>query len=143
MEHEIPKKELLLTCKNKTQINMSNIIHWIEIPTKDIERATTFYSTVLNIKMKIHAAMGMKTAFFPHNDPAHSGACLIQGPNYQPSSKGAIIYLNGGEDLQPALDRVEAAGGKIVHPKTSIGQNGFMAHFLDTEGNKMGLHSKK
>jgi predicted enzyme related to lactoylglutathione lyase len=53
--------------------------------------------------------MGMKTAFFPHTDPAISGACLMQGPNYQPSDKGAIICLNGSKDLQPALDSIEAA----------------------------------
>ncbi len=95
---------------------MSNIIHWIEIPTQNIERAAAFYSTILDIDMKVMEAMGMKTAFFPHTDPANSGACLMQGPNYQPSDKGAIIYLNGGKDLQPALDRVEAARGKIVRP---------------------------
>ena len=67
----------------------------------------------------------------------------MQGPNYEPTDKGTIIYLNGGEDLQPALERVAKAGGKIILPKTSLGQNGFMAHFLDTEGNKMGLYSKK
>ena len=122
---------------------MSNIIHWIEISTQNIERAATFYSTILNIDVKVMEAMGMKTALFPHTDPAHSGACLMQGPNYQPSDKGAIVYLNGGDDLQPALERVENAGGEIVLPKTSIGQNGFMAHFLDTEGNRMGLYSKE
>lgn len=122
---------------------MSNIIHWIEIPTQNIERAATFYNTILDIDMKVMEVMGMKTAFFPHTDPAHSGACLMQGPNYQPSKKGAVVYFNGGKDLQHALDRVEAAGGKIIHPKTSIGQNGFMAYFLDTEGNRMGFYSKE
>ncbi len=122
---------------------MSNIIHWIEIPTQNIERATTFYNTILDIDMKVIEAMGMKTSFFPHTDPTQSGACLMQGPNYQPSKNGAVVYFNGGKDLQHALDRVEAAGGKIIHPKTSIGHNGFMAYFLDTEGNKMGLYSKE
>ena len=143
MEQEIPKKELLLTCKYKTQIDMSNTIHWIEIPTNNIERAATFYNTVLDIDMKVKEAMGMKTAFFPHTAETQTGGCLMQGPNYEPTDKGTIIYLNGGEDLQPALERVAKAGGKIILPKTSLGQNGFMAHFLDTEGNKMGLYSKK
>lgn len=143
MEQEIPKKELLLTCRYKTQIDMSNTIHWIEIPTNNIERAATFYNTVLDIDMKVKEAMGMKTAFFPHTAETQTGGCLMQGPNYEPTDKGTIIYLNGGEDLQPALERVAKAGGKIILPKTSLGQNGFMAHFLDTEGNKMGLYSKK
>ena len=122
---------------------MSNTIHWIEIPTNNIERAATFYNTVLDIDMKVKEAMGMKTAFFPHTAETQTGGCLMQGPNYEPTDKGTIIYLNGGEDLQPALERIAKAGGKIILPKTSLGQNGFMAHFLDTEGNKMGLYSKK
>ena len=122
---------------------MSNTIHRIEIPTNNIERAATFYNTVLDIDMKVKEAMGMKTAFFPHTAETQTGGCLMQGPNYEPTDKGTIIYLNGGEDLQPALERVAKAGGKIILPKTSLGQNGFMAHFLDTEGNKMGLYSKK
>ena len=121
---------------------MCNTIHWIEIPTKNIERTATFYNTVLDIDMKVMEAMGMKTAFFPHTAETQTGGCLMQGPNYEPSDKGAIIYLSGGDDLQPALDRVVKAGGKIILPKTGIGQNGFMAHFLDTEGNKVGLFSK-
>ena len=122
---------------------MNNTIHWIEIPTNNIERAATFYNTVLDIDMKVKEGMGMKTAFFPHTAETQTGGCLMQGPNYEPTDKGTIIYLNGGEDLQPALERVAKAGGKIILPKTSLGQNGFMAHFLDTEGNKMGLYSKK
>ena len=142
MEQETQKKELSLTCKYKTQIDMSNAIHWIEIPTNNIERATTFYNTVLDIDMKVMEAMDMKTAFFPHTAETQSGGCLMQGPNYEPSDKGAIVYLNGGEDLQVALDCVTDAGGKIILPKTGIGQNGFMAHIIDTEGNKVGFFSK-
>jgi hypothetical protein len=54
-----------------------------------------------------------------------------------------LIYLNGGDDLGIPLSKVEAAGGKIIMPKTSIGNNGFMAHIADTEGNKIALHSMK
>ena len=69
------------------------------------------------------------------------GGGIVQGNGFEPSSKGALVYLNGGDDLSGPLSRVEAAGGKIVLPKTSIGPNGFMAHFIDTEGNKVALHS--
>jgi predicted enzyme related to lactoylglutathione lyase len=58
-----------------------------------------------------------------------------------PSATGSIIYLNANPDLQNVLDRIEQAGGKVTMPKTSIGQNGFMAFFTDTEGNIMALHS--
>ena len=62
---------------------------------------------------------------------------------YEPTNKGSLVYLNGGEDLSVPLSKVEAAGGKILLPKTALGPNGFMAHFTDTEGNKVGFHSMK
>jgi len=62
---------------------------------------------------------------------------------YKPSATdGPLIYLNGNPDLQIILDRVEAAGGKIIVPKTEINPDyGFMGVFIDTEGNRIGLHS--
>jgi predicted enzyme related to lactoylglutathione lyase len=70
------------------------------------------------------------------------GGGLVQGDGYVPTAQGINVYLNGGDDLNSVLRKVEAAGGKVVLPKTSIGENGFMAFFLDTEGNKVGLHSR-
>ena len=71
------------------------------------------------------------------------GGGIVEGPGYEPSQVGSLIYLNGGDDLAEPLSRVEKAGGKIVLPKTSLGPNGFMAQFIDTEGNKVALHSMK
>jgi predicted enzyme related to lactoylglutathione lyase len=122
---------------------MQNSIHWVEIPTTNIERAVGFYNNLLSIEMKVMEVMSMKTAFFPHTAETQSGGCLMQGPNYIPSDKGTLIYLSAGENLQTALDRVDDAGGTIILPKTSIGANGYMAHILDTEGNKVGLYSKQ
>ena len=64
-----------------------------------------------------------------------------QGEGFETSTKGTIVYLNGGKDLTDSLNKVEEAGGKIILPKTSIGQNGFMAHFINTEGNRIAFHS--
>jgi uncharacterized protein len=69
------------------------------------------------------------------------GGGIVQGEGFEPSATGSLIYLNGGDDLSVPLSKVEAAGGKIVLPKTAIGPNGYMAHFMDTEGNKVALHS--
>lgn len=71
------------------------------------------------------------------------GGGIVQGAGFEPSDKGTLIYLNAGEDLSIPLAKVEKAGGKILLPKTSIGPNGFMAHLMDTEGNKIALHSMK
>ncbi len=121
---------------------MSNAINWFEIPVSDFNRAQKFYETILAAEMPVMEAMGMKSAFFPVDLQSGAvGGCIIQGAGYEPSQKGALVYLNGGDDLSVILNRVEAAGGKITLPKTPIGKNGFMAHFTDSEGNKIGLHS--
>jgi predicted enzyme related to lactoylglutathione lyase len=123
---------------------MKNAINWFEIPVKNFDKTKKFYETILDNELQIMEAMGMKSAFFPAEmETGGIGGCIIQGEGYEPSPKGSLIYLNGGDDLSIPLSRVEAAGGKIILPKTAIGHNGFMAHFTDPEGNKVGLHSMK
>lgn len=123
---------------------MKNSINWFEIPVKDLDSAKKFYEKVLGAEMQTMEAMGMKSAFFPAEmETGGVGGSIIQGQGYKPSAEGSLIYLNGGDDLGIPLSKVEAAGGKIILPKTAIGHNGFMAHFTDPEGNKVGLHSMK
>jgi uncharacterized protein len=121
---------------------MVNTLNWFEIPVTDMERATTFYGEIFEVTLKADPAMpGYHMAMFP--DQGGVGGALLQGPGYTPSSSGSLVYLNGGDDLSPVLGRVEKAGGKILLNKTSIGKNGFMAYFEDSEGNKVALHSMK
>lgn len=123
---------------------MKNAINWFEIPTKNFERAVEFYSTILGAEIAVVPHPMLKYAVFPRDkENGAAGGSLAQGPGYEPSDKGALVYLNSGDDLSIPLSRVEEAGGKIVLAKTSIGPNGFMAHIIDTEGNKVGLHSMK
>ena len=122
---------------------MKNAINWVEIPAKDFDKAKTFYETILDATMQPMESMGMKMAFFPFDMKEGIGGSIMQGPGYEPSDKGTLAYLNGGDDLSVILSRVEKAGGKILLPKMTIGANGFMAHFLDCEGNRVGLHSMK
>jgi predicted enzyme related to lactoylglutathione lyase len=123
---------------------MKHAINWFEIPVLKFDRAKTFYEMVIGAEMQTMEAMGMKSAFFPADmESGGIGGCIISGDGYIPSKEGALVYLNGGDDLIDMLDRVESAGGKVVLPKTAIGHNGFMAYFLDTEGNRVGLHSRK
>lgn len=122
---------------------MKNAINWFEIPTKNFDRAKVFYETILGAKMQVMEMPGMKSAFFPADLQNGIGGCITEADGYEPSMNGTLVYLNGGEDLIVALAKVENAGGKILMPKTAIGQNGFMAHFVDTEGNKVALHSPK
>ena len=122
---------------------MKNAINWFEIPVTNLERAKKFYETILGSEMQVMEAMGMKSAFFAADLQNGIGGCIIEGKGYEPTNKGSMIYLNGGEDLNGPLEKVEASGGKILLPKTAIGHNGYMAHFEDTEGNKVAFHSMK
>jgi uncharacterized protein len=123
---------------------MANAINWFEIPAKNFDKACEFYSQVLGGEIqKIDTPSGMQMGFFPGSMADSVGGAIVKGEGYEPSSKGSVVYLNGGNDLSVPLARVEKAGGKIIMPKTSIGENGFMAHFTDPEGNRVALHSMK
>ena len=122
---------------------MTNSINWFEIPVTDFDRAKKFYETIYDAEiMEMPFPIG-RYGMLPCDMENGVGGGIAQGQGYEPSTKGALIYLNGGEDLNIPLAKVEAAGGSIVLPKTSIGGNGFMAYIIDTEGNKIALHSMK
>ena len=82
---------------------------------------------------------GFTMAMFPQQEGV--GGAIVHGEGYTPSQEGAVVYLNGGQDLGSILDKVTNAGGTVVMPKTGIGEHGFIAFFIDSEGNKVGLHS--
>ena len=119
-----------------------NALNWFEIPATDIARAKAFYESIFEITMHEMEMPDMKYAMFPFNpSQAKVAGAIAQSAFHTPSATGSIIYLNANPDLQIVLDRIEKAGGKITMPKTSIGGNGFMAFFTDSEGNGMALHS--
>jgi len=121
---------------------MKNAISWFEIPATDYERAKTFYNTILGIEIADMPMPEGKYGMFPFDQENNGvGGGIMQMEGVNPSAEGVTIYLNGGDDLSGSLSRVEAAGGKIIMPKTDIGENGFMAQLLDTEGNRVALHS--
>ena len=121
----------------------ANALNWFEISVSDMARAKKFYETVFDVKMDEQEMMGMKMAFFPsENMNGKVSGGLVEGPMHKPSADGAKIYFNGNPDLNIALGRVEAAGGKVVMPKTKITDDiGHMAFFMDTEGNSVAMHS--
>ncbi|TZF83954.1 VOC family protein [Pedobacter sp. BS3] len=123
---------------------MANAITWVEIPVKDFERAKKFYETILKTKIQPIPTPRGKWGSFPFEmGEVNGGAAIVEGKGYEPSTKGSLVYLSGGQDLSKPLSRVEEAGGKIILPKTENGGFGFIALFTDTEGNKIGFHSQK
>jgi uncharacterized protein len=124
---------------------MNHAISWFEIPSVDLDRATKFYETIFGVQLFPVDIAQIKMRMFPIDDPMTGigGAVVHAEGFYEPSnSAGPLIYLNGNPDVQHVLDKVEAAGGKIIVPKTEISpEHGFMAVIIDTEGNRIGLHS--
>lgn len=122
---------------------MANAINWFEIPVTDFDRALKFYNQLLGAPLHVEQMGGFEMGFFAHQAGGVGGA-ICKGEGYTPSADGSLLYLNGGEDLTAFLDRVEPAGGKILQPKTLITDDiGYMAIFMDTEGNKLAFHSPK
>lgn len=117
-----------------------NSINWFDIPVSDLDRATTFYSEILDSTLERYEGNGIEGALFP----CSGAACgtLLKGESFVPSHQGSVVYLNGGSDLTTILSRVAGAGGKVLLEKTEIGGGrGSFAYFEDTEGNRVGLHS--
>lgn len=116
-------------------------INWFEIPATDFKRAVKFYRTVFGIELPVSHMNGSEMAFFS-TEPLEVSGVIIQGAGAEPSAKGVLLYLNGGEDLSVPLAKVEKAGGIVVLPKTKISDEvGYYAIFIDTEGNRLALHS--
>ena len=124
---------------------MDNAISWFEIGTTDLDRATKFYETIFGVSLIPMDLPNIKMRMFPIDNmqTGIGGALVDSGDFHKPSATdGPLIYLNGNPDVQNILDKVEAAGGKIMVPKTEISpEYGYMAVILDTEGNRIGLHS--
>lgn len=119
-----------------------NMIVWFEIPVSDMERAKKFYETVFKIDINIVDFGGLLMGWFPDRGEVNGArGTLIKQESYIPSQEGTLVYF-GCDDVQNELDRVKKAGGKIYQAKTEISpEHGFMGVFIDTEGNRVALHS--
>lgn len=120
----------------------SNVASWFEIPVTDMQRAKNFYQTLLATTFKDDTMADFQFAIFEAEEGAVSGM-LVLGEQYQPSSTGAVVYFNGGEDLSVPLERGLQNGATLIVPKTAIhdGDCGYFALLLDSEGNRIGLYS--
>lgn len=118
-----------------------NPVGWFEIPVTDMERGMKFYQNILGVQLKPFVMGSLNMAWFPMVQGAEgSSGALIKGEHYVPSYAGTMVYLSV-DDIDATLKRVQENGGKVLNPKTSIGEYGFVAHFEDCEGNRVALHS--
>lgn len=123
---------------------MHHAVNWFEIPVIDFERAKKFYSAIYDYEMPEMPMGPVHMGFLLHDqDNGGIGGAIVKGETYEPNKSGVKVYLNAGNDLSVVLNRVEAAGGKVVMPKMPIGDGsmGHIAMFEDTEGNHISLHS--
>jgi predicted enzyme related to lactoylglutathione lyase len=119
----------------------TNPVDWFEIPMSDLKRAQEFYEHIFNVKLTITEIGNLKMAWFPmKQDAAGATGTLIMADSYKPSYEGSMVYFSV-VDVEAVLKRVEEKGGKIVSPRMSIGEHGFVGHFEDSEGNRVALHS--
>jgi len=128
------------TTFNKT-LPIKDFVSWFEIPALDFQRAVKFYNHIFGIEMTQNITETSAMAFFPVTTGI--GGAVIASHGSIPSATGPLVYLNGGYDLSNVLNKVEEAGGRVVMPKTLISKEaGYFAIFIDSQGNKLALHSK-
>jgi hypothetical protein len=125
----------------------NNPVGWFEIPVINMDRAVSFYESVFNIKLSRELLGPLEMALFPEaeTESGSAGSLVMNKEYYKPSADGVLLYLTSTSgDLSDELGRVENAGGKVLIPKRKISDKfGFMALMLDTEGNRIALHSRK
>ncbi len=121
-------------------LQRGNPVNWFEIPVTDITRAKDFYEYVLECKLSFQERKRMKLAEFPMKDGPGASGALVQAIGYTPLHSGTLVYFTV-ENIEETLARVEKKGGKLLIPKTDIGEYGYVAHFEDSEGNQVAIHS--
>lgn len=119
---------------------MANQIVWVDIPVKDLDRAIKFYSAVLGGAVHKEEIPGAPIGILPHSE-GDVGGCLVPHPGGA-STRGPLLYLNANGRLDRAVAAVAANGGKVLEPKHQIGPHGYRAIVLDSEGNRIALHSE-
>ena len=128
---------------------MANLINWFEIPVKDMERAKSFYETVLNASIEVDGQMSpqYKMGFIkmPGMQMSEVGGALVEGDGYETGTNNTLIYFNANESggVGAVLDRVQQAGGTVTVPRTLITEEiGYFGLFNDCEGNRMAVHGR-
>lgn len=124
-------------------MNTVNPVNWFDINVSDLERAKKFYETVFNLQLTDFPIEFGRQSGFPFDEKGMNiTGALVEKKDFVANGNNTLIYFES-EDCVTEEARVEAAGGKIIRPKMSIGPFGFVAVLMDTEGNTIGLHSRK
>ena len=123
---------------------MQHALNWFEIPVADLDRAIRFYEALTGRKLRREAfgGPGEELAVFEVDERVAVNGALLRSPDARPAAQGTMVYLNAGPRIDLWLERVPAAGGRVLVGKTALPPGmGFFAHILDSEGNRVGLHA--
>ena len=126
------------SCPDRSEMN---VVGWFEIPVSDMNRAKKFYQTVFDAEFENIDMNGMNLAVFPMvRGGGGAAGALVRGAPFKPTTEGTLVYFVT-ESIEKSLEKIQKSGGKMLLPKTGIGEYGFIAHFQDTEGNRVALHA--
>src|SRR5467141_867227 len=118
---------------------------WTDIPVTNLNRAIKFYSAVLGKEVSKMAEGGFEYGLLPHQEQNASGCLCVSGDSVgnenQPSQTGPLIYLSVEDRPNDAVKDARVVGGKVLEDKQQIGPHGVRAMIIDSEGNRIALHS--
>jgi predicted enzyme related to lactoylglutathione lyase len=121
----------------------ANPVNWFEIYVQDMARAQAFYETVLQVTLQPLPGSELNMMLFPGDvSQPGSGGALVRSSSVTPGGNSVLVYFHSA-DCAAEEARIAGAGGRVQRPKISIGNYGFVALGIDTEGNMFGLHSMK
>ncbi len=123
---------------------MNHLITWASIPSSDFDRAVKFYSEVTGktLAVKGEGEQRMATSITEAEWQDTIGFGITGDSTIKPGSNGPRLYI-AVEDMDTMLSKVEVNGGKVLVPKTAMGEMGFWGLMEDSEGNHIGLHYQK
>lgn len=117
----------------------NNSAVWFDIPVSDLNRAKTFYESIMDIKIFTEEFGDVKFCVLDHENG--NGGCLVINKKEITSKSGILVYMNVDGRIHDAVSKVELNGGEIIEPARMIGPHGVRAVVLDSEGNRIALHS--
>lgn len=114
-------------------------VRYLELPVSDMARAVAFYEHVFEVRLEQLQVDGYDMARFPSlGDRVGADVALAKGDVYVPSKAGPIVYFHVAS-IDRVMERATQRGAKVLYPKKSIGDAGFVAEFEDSEGNRIAL----
>jgi predicted enzyme related to lactoylglutathione lyase len=118
---------------------------WTDIPVTNLDRAIKFYSAILGKEVRRLSEGRMEYGLLPHEEQNASGCLVVRGDSggvdNRPSANGPLIYLSVEGRLDEAVETARKNGGKVLRARQKIGEHGFRAVIIDSEGNRIALHT--